>query len=225
MHIPDGPVSGTINVATAAVSAASVGLALWRVRRSLDDRATPLLGVTAAFVFAAQMINFPILGGTSGHLLGGVLAAALLGPWAGLLVMTVVLVIQALAFGDGGVTALGSNVFNMGIIGTIVGYGLFRAIRGVLPHNRASFLAAISIASWMSVVLASAACSTELALSGTFAPAVVFPPMIGLHALIGVGEAMITSAAVSVVLLNRPDLLADCPTGLPAPAIVQEPTA
>ena len=225
MHIPDGPVSGTINAATAAVSAASVGIALWRARRSLDDRATPLLGVTAAFIFAAQMINFPILGGTSGHLLGGVLAAALLGPWAGLLVMTVVLVIQALAFGDGGVTALGSNIFNMGVVGTIIGYGLFRAIRAILPRSRASFLAAISIASWMSVVLASAACSGELALSGTFAPMIVFPPMIGLHALIGVGEAIITSAAVSVVLLNRPDLLADFSAARPIPAIVQETPA
>jgi cobalt/nickel transport system permease protein len=177
---------------------------------------TPLLSVTAAFVFAAQMLNFPIAGGTSGHLLGGVLAAVLLGPWNALLVMTVVLVIQCLAFGDGGVTALGSNIFNMGWIDVVAGYGLFRVIQTLLPKTRGAFMAAVAVASWAGVVAAAMACAAELAISGTIPLGIGLPAMLGVHALIGIGEAIITTAAVSVVLLNRPDLVSAFQLQLPA---------
>ena len=216
MHIPDGFVGGAVNATTAAFSAAGTGLALWRARKSLDDRLTPLLSVTAAFVFAAQMLNFPIAGGTSGHLLGGVLAAVLLGPWNALLVMTVVLVIQCLAFGDGGVTALGSNIFNMGWIDVVAGYGLFRVIQAILPKTRGAFMAAVAVASWAGVVAAAMACAAELAISGTIPLGIGLPAMVGVHALIGIGEAIITTAAVSVVLLNRPDLVSTFQLRLPA---------
>jgi cobalt/nickel transport system permease protein len=154
------------------------------------------------------MLNFPIAGGTSGHFLGAAMAAILLGPWNAFLVMTVVVTIQALLFADGGLTALGSNVFNMALIGGVCGYGVFWAVRAALPRGRWSFLAATAIASWMSVVLASAACAVELALSNTIALRVALPAMAGVHALIAIGEAIITTAALSLVLAERPDLVA-----------------
>ena len=209
MHIPDGFVSGPINGAAAAVSAAAVACSVWRVQREVRDKpfAVPLLATTAAFVFAAQMLNFPIGGGTSGHFLGAATAAALLGPWSACLVLTVVLVIQGLLFADGGLSALGSNVLNMGVVGGIGGYAIMRGLRALLPAGRGGYLASAAAASWASVVLASSLCALELALSGTSPLRVALPAMAGTHALIGIGEALIATAVLSAVVAARPDIV------------------
>ena len=207
MHIPDGFVSGPVNAATFALSAGAISIALVKARHEMDDRTVPLLGVCAAFVFAAQMLNFPVAGGTSGHFLGAVMTGVLLGPWNSCLILGIVLVIQALGFADGGITALGSNLFNMGIVGGIVGTYIFYALRWILPSSRKGFLAAVALASWASVVLASASCALMLAVSGTSPLRVALPAMVGVHALIGVGEAIITTAVVGAVLSARSDLV------------------
>ena len=208
MHIPDGLVSGPINAAAFVVSAATCGLAVVRANKTLGERQIPLLGVTAAFIFAAQMLNFPIAGGTSGHFLGALLACVLLGPLNAFLVMALVLAIQCLGFADGGLTALGTNIFNMGIIGGIVSYGLFQILKSVLPKTRGGFLAAVAVAAWFSVVLASAVCALELHFSGTSPLKIALPAMTAVHVLIGLGEAIITTIVISVVLASRPDLVA-----------------
>lgn len=218
MHLPDGLlVHGTaVTAAATAVSVAACGAALARARHTLGERQVPLLGVTAAFVFAAQMLNFPVAAGASGHFLGAALAAILLGPLTALLVMAVVLVIQCLLLGDGGVTALGCNILNMGLVGGGLGYAAFRALLAALGGGRRALLAATAAASWLSLVLAAAACAVELALTGTVPLRVGLPAMTGIHALIGIGEAVITTAAVSLILSVRPDLL-------PGRAAVVEP--
>jgi cobalt/nickel transport system permease protein len=207
MHIPDGFVSAPINAATFAVSAAALGVAVRKAKTSLDERTIPLLGVTAAFVFAAQMLNFPVAGGTSGHFLGAVLAGILLGPWNACLVLGVVLIIQCLLFADGGLSALGSNIFNMGVIGGILSIWLFTGLRRVLPKTRSGFLAATAVTSWLSVLLASVSCSLMLALSGTSPLGIVIPAMVGVHVLIGIGEALITTTVVGMLLAVRSDLV------------------
>jgi len=207
MHIPDGFVSGSVNAATGAAALGFCALALARADRTLGEKQVPLLGVTSAFIFAAQMLNFPVACGTSGHFLGALLAAILLGPLNACLVMTVVLVIQCLGFADGGVTALGSNVFNMGIVGGVGSYYVFRLLQAVLPRTRASFLAAAAVSAWVSVVLAALCCAVELGVSGTVPLKVAISGMVGVHALIGVGEAIITVAVASTVLGVRPDLI------------------
>lgn len=206
MHIPDGFVSGPVNAAAFAVAGAAVAIALARTRRSLGERQVPVLGMAAAFVFAAQMLNFPVAGGTSGHFLGAAFAALLLGPWAACLVMALVLGVQCLLFADGGITALGSNIVNMGVVGVAVGYGAIRLLRAVLPDGRSAGIAVVAIGSWLAVMASAAACAVELGLSGKDL-SIVLPAMLGVHALIGVGEAMITVAVVSTVQAARPDLL------------------
>ena len=222
MHIPDGFVSGPINIASYAVSAAVCGLAVMRANKTLGERQIPLLGVTAAFVFAAQMLNFPIAGGTSGHFLGAVLAAVLLGPLNACLIMALVLAIQCLFFGDGGLTPLGTNIFNMGIVGGIICYWFFLGIKSVLPKTRGCFLAAVAIAAWSSVVLASAVCALELAVSGTSPLKVALPAMTAVHILIGVGEAIITTVVISIVLTARPDLVSSWNPGKNNPKVALE---
>jgi len=207
LHIPDGFVSCSINAATFAASTVALGVAVRQARRNLDERGVPLLGVTAAFVFAAQMLNFPVAGGTSGHFLGALLAGVLLGPFESCLIMGVVLIVQALVFADGGITALGTNIFNMGIVGGIGGTYLFYGLRRVLPKTRKGFLAAVAVASWASVLGASAACAMELILSGTSPARVVLPAMLGVHTLIGIGEAIITTTVVGMVLAVRSELV------------------
>jgi len=207
MHIPDGFVSPAINLATGVVSTGAVGLSVARANRRLETLQVPLLGVTAAFIFAAQMINFPVAAGTSGHFMGALLAALLLGPGPGLIVMVVVLVLQAFLFADGGVTALGTNVFNMGLIAGWLGYGLFRVLNALMPSTRSSYLVAVGVSAWASVLLASVAASFELALSGTVPLKFVLPAMAGVHTLIGVGEGLITVAALSMVISARPDMV------------------
>jgi cobalt/nickel transport system permease protein len=208
VHIPDGFLDPEVAAATGAVAAGTVAYSLRRAEAELDERRIPLLGVTAAFVFAVQMLNFPVAGGTSGHLLGAALAAVLLGPWLACLVLTVVLTVQAFVFADGGLSALGANVLNMGIIGALLVGALMAGARHLLPRTRAGFLAVVAGGAWLAVVLGAAATSVELALSGTVPLGTVLPAMLGVHALIGVGEAVITCAAVSAVLASRPDLVA-----------------
>jgi cobalt/nickel transport system permease protein len=162
------------------------------------------MGIMAAFIFAAQMINFPVAGGTSGHLLGGTLAAITLGPWAGMLVMTAVIMVQALLFQDGGLLVMGANILNMGLITVAIGYGLYR---GAPRRNRMLKLTVAGIAAWLSVMAGAFFTSVQLWLSGTSQLQIVIPAMLGVHALIGVGEALITVAALTFILQTRPDLL------------------
>jgi len=207
VHIPDGLVSAPINIATAVVAMGVGAAAVARARRTLGEKKVPILGVSAAFVFAAQMLNFPVAAGTSGHFLGALLVALLLGPLNGFLVMAVVLVIQSLLFADGGLTALGTNIFNMGIVGGLGGYGLFRLLTLTLPRRRGVFVAAAAVSAWFSVVLAASVCAVELALSGTSPLALALPAMAGVHVLIGIGEGIISAVVVSLMLGVRPDLV------------------
>lgn len=210
MHIPDGLIDGGTSLAAGAVSTTGVAVCLRRTKQVLDDRQIPMVGLTAAFVFAAQMINFPVAHGTSGHLLGGVLAAVLVGPWAGALAVTVVVVVQCLLFADGGVSALGLNVLNMALIGALAGYALFAAIRAVLPRSHTSIVVASGIAAALTPVVAAVAFTVEYAVGGTGVASVraVAVAMVGVHVLIGVGEGVITAMTVSAVLAARPDLVA-----------------
>lgn len=209
MHIPDGFLSAPVNTATAVVSLGCVALAIRQTNRTLEEKQVPLLGVAGAFLFAAQMLNFPVGGGTSGHLLGALLAGVLLGALPGTLVMGVVLGVQCLLFADGGITALGSNFFNMAIVGGLGGMAILSFLRAVLPAGRPGLLAAVAGSAWASVMLAAAACAMELALSGTAPLGTVLPAMLGVHAIIGIGEALITTAVIAAVLNTRPDLLPD----------------
>ena len=221
MHIPDGFLSPDVAAGTGVVAAGAVGYALRRADRTLDERAVPLLGVTGAFVFAAQMLTFPVAGGTSGHFLGAALAAVLLGPWTACLVLAVVLVMQAFVFADGGVTALGANILNMGVVGALGAGLLLAAGRRVLPRTRGAFLGLVAVAAWLAVMAGATACSLELAASGTVPLGTVLPAMLGVHAVIGVGEAVVTVAAVSAILASRPDLIAGAgppAERVPAPA-------
>ncbi|HEX5782087.1 MAG TPA: energy-coupling factor ABC transporter permease [Solirubrobacteraceae bacterium] len=207
MHIPDGFLSNEVALACAIPAVAAVGYGLRRAEVDLDDRRVPLLGVTAAFVFAAQMLNFPVAGGTSGHFLGAALAAVLLGPWLACLVLAVVLFVQAFVFADGGITALGANVLNMGVIGGVVVGGLMLAARKALPNTRGALLGVTAVGAWLAVMAGAAACAAQLALSDTVPLATVLPAMLGVHSIIAIGEAVITVAAVSAVLVTRPDLI------------------
>lgn len=212
LHIPDGFLSFPVSGITWIITIALIGLSLKRVQADYQERAVPLMGVCAAFIFAAQMINFPIPGGTSGHLLGGTLAGILLGPWAGTLVVSVVFVVQAVLFQDGGLTVLGANIFNMGLIGTFGSYYLYKAIRFAISRKQWRAMAAsTAIAAWVSVVLGALATAIQLALSGTVPLMVSLIAMLSWHVLIGIGEAIVTVFAVSFIWRSRPDLLYDPP--------------
>jgi cobalt/nickel transport system permease protein len=209
MHIPDGFINAGVSAAAGVVSVGGIGVSLKKAGESLEDKQAPLAGLVAAFVFAVQMLNFPVASGTSGHLLGGVLAAVLVGPWAGAICITLVLIVQGLFFADGGLSALGLNVLNMAIVGGMGGYVAFVATRGVLPKTRPMVVIASAIAAFLSVIMASIAFFIEYALGGVgdVSLGAVFAAMVGVHALIGVGEAVITAFAVSAVLAVRPDLV------------------
>ena len=206
MHIPDGFLDAKTLAVTGALSAGGLAVAARQVNRTLPRNKIPLMGLSAAFVFAAQMLNFPVAGGTSGHLLGGVLAAVLIGPGAAAIVIACVLLVQALIFSDGGVLALGANIFNMAFIGAMVGYAVYRFARKFLSGLRGQ-ITAVFFAAWLSTVLAAMTCAGELALSGTLAPGAVFPAMISVHALIGIGEGLITSLVILAIARTRSDLL------------------
>jgi cobalt/nickel transport system permease protein len=206
MHIPDGFINAPTAVATGAVAAGTVAYALKETRGRLEDRQVPMVALTGAFIFAVQMLNFPVGLGTSGHLIGGALAAILLGPWTAALVLSIVLLVQALLFADGGITALGANITLMGLVAGTGGYFLFRALAAALPRSRAGFLTATAVTAWASVVVASALCALFLLANGF--PTATLWVMVGLHALIGIGEAVITTLVVGAVMAARPDLIA-----------------
>lgn len=209
MHIPDGLLYAPTAAVTGAAGVAAVAVALRKSREELDDRQIPVVGVTAAFLFAAQMVTFPIAGGTSAHLLGGALAGILLGPWLGALVETVVYLVQAVGFADGGVTALGANVLAMGFLPAVGGYYFFRTVMRRLPRTRRSFLATTAATAWLSIMLAALLVAVFLVAGGPL-PVQAYPVMIGIHALVGIGEAMITTAVVAAMIRARPDLVATC---------------
>jgi cobalt/nickel transport system permease protein len=206
MHIPDGFLSIAVSVICWAITASTVGLAISKTNRSLGEKQIPLMGVMAAFIFAAQMINFPVAGGTSGHLLGGALAAIVLGPWAGMLVMTSVIAVQALLFQDGGLVVMGANILNMGLVTAAVGYGLYRS---TFNRSKTFKLTVAGIAAWLSVMTGALLTSLQLWLSGTSNLQLVIPAMLGVHALIGLGEALITVSALTFIFQTRPDLLGE----------------
>jgi cobalt/nickel transport system permease protein len=226
VHIPDGFISGATAATTGIVSAGTVGAALKMAAQRLRERQVPLVGLTTAFIFAMQMINFPVGFGTSGHLIGGALAAILLGPWMGCVVLAVVLLVQGLGFADGGITALGANIFLMGLIAGIGGYWLFRGLMAALPKTRAGFLAATAITAWLTVVVASVVATLLITYGGVFGASQIRPVfivMVGLHSLIGIGEAVISTLAVGALLTARPDLLATA--DLLPPTMAEEVTA
>ncbi|MEH1939302.1 MAG: energy-coupling factor ABC transporter permease [Nostoc sp.] len=208
MHIPDGFVSVPVAGATGLASMAALFIAFERSQEAFGIRRAPILGLTTAFIFAAQMINFPVAGGTSGHLLGGTLAAIVLGsPWAGTLCIATVLIIQAVLFADGGITALGANIFNMGVVGVWVGWVLTQTLQRLLGGSKGRLPLAAGIAAGVSVVVAAVVCAIELALSGTAPVAIVLPAMTGVHILIGIGEGLITGGVLTYLATARPDLL------------------
>jgi cobalt/nickel transport system permease protein len=209
MHIPDGFINGGTSVVAGGLAAGGVAISLKQAGRTLDERQIPIAGLAASFVFAVQMLNFPVASGTSGHLLGGVMAAVLVGPWTGALCVTVVLLVQSLLFADGGLSALGLNVINMAFVGAFVGYGLFLLIKRVLPKKRASVSLAAGLAALCAPVLASVLFTLEYAIGGNGAASIgkVATAMIGVHVLIGIGEGVITAMTISAVLASRPDLV------------------
>jgi len=209
MHIPDGFINGGTSAGAGVIAAGGVAVSLRRSADVLDDKSAPLAGLVAAFIFAVQMLNFPVASGTSGHLLGGALAAILVGPWVAALCISVVLLVQGLVFADGGLSALGLNITNMAIIGVGVGYAVFTVLRRVLPANRSGVLAASAVSAAVSVVAASAGFVVQYAIGGAGSASVgtVTAAMLGVHTLIGVGEAVITALTVGAVLSVRPDLV------------------
>lgn len=208
MHVPDGFINAPVSLAAGAVTVAGLGVCVRGARRELDDRTAPLAGVVAAFVFAAQMLNFPVAAGTSGHLLGGALAAALVGPYVGALCLAVVLFVQ-MFFADGGVTALGINITTMALVGVPVAYLVMRSLIRILPTTRLSTVTAAAAGAFVSVPAAAATFTVFFALGGVaHVPAgTVAAAMLSVHVLIGIGEALITAVAVTSILAVRPDLV------------------
>ncbi|MFD5515734.1 energy-coupling factor ABC transporter permease [Streptomyces sp. NPDC127066] len=241
MHVPDGFIDAPVSAVTGVVAAGAVAVSLRGARRELDERTAPLAGLVAAFIFAVQMLNFPVAAGTSGHLLGGALAAILVGPFTGVLCVSVVLLMQGILFADGGLTALGVNVTDMAIVTTVVAYAVFRGLVKVLPRTRRSVTVASFVAALLSVPAAAVAFTLIYAVGGTtdIALSKVATAMVGVHVLIGIGEAVITALTVGAVIAVRPDLvygarglqqrlklrvngeLVDTPAAAPAPVAVR----
>ncbi|MFM2147518.1 MAG: hypothetical protein RL546_688 [Chloroflexota bacterium] len=209
LHIPDGFLAPEVSIALWVVTAAVIAVALRRISTDLNKAParTVLMGIAGAFIFAAQMFNFPVAAGTSGHLLGGVLAGVLLGPWAGSIVMATVIGIQALLFQDGGLLVLGANIFNMGVIGTLGGSLIARATSEVLGGGQKGQFVGVGFAAWLSVMAAAGLTTLQLGLSGTTDIGIGLPAMLGTHALIGVGEALITIGAIGFISASAPDIL------------------
>lgn len=204
LHIPDGFLSLVISLLCWLATVVMLAVAARKAQADYDERLIPVAGVMAAFIFAAQMLNFPVAGGTSGHLIGAALAFIVLGPWLGLLVMTAVIALQALLFQDGGLIVMGANILVMGIVPGFVGYGVYR-----LAANRSKSLklAAAGVGAWLSIVAAALVTALLLAFSGTAKLSIVVPVMVGVHMLIGVGEALVTVAALTFIMRSRPALL------------------
>ena len=209
MHIANGIVDGPVSAIFAVLAVAALAFCVRRARADLDDRLAPMAGLVAAFIFAVQMLNFQVLPGVSGHLLGGTLAVILVGPWVGALCVSTVLIVQCLLFADGGLTALGLNVTNMALLGTAAGYLLVVALLKVLPRTPGGLAATALIASIVSVVVASQGFVLEYALGGTtrLSLPTISATMAGVHLLIGIGEGLIAATTVATVARVRPDLV------------------
>ena len=221
MHIPDGFINAGTSLGAGIVAAGGVGVSVKKASRTLAEKQIPMCGLVSAFIFAVQMLNFPVAAGTSGHLLGGVLAAVLVGPWAAVICISVVLAVQALVFADGGLTALGLNIVNMALVGALGGYVIFRGLRLVLPRTPRMVVVASGVAAGLSVVLASTAFTIEYAIggAGNASLSTVVGAMVGVHTLIGIGEGVITALAVSAVLAVRPDLVDGAQDLAPVPEL------
>ena len=219
MHVPDGFIDAPASVAAGVFAAGAVAVSLRGARRELDERTAPLAGLVAAFIFAVQMLNFPVAAGTSGHLMGGALAAILVGPYTAVLCLSVVLLMQGIFFADGGLTALGVNITVMGVVTVVVAYGVFRLLTGLLPRTRRSATASAFVAALVSVPASAAAFTLLYWIGGTTDIPIgkVFTAMVGVHVLIGIGEAVITALTVGAVLAVRPDLVHGVQGALTAP--------
>jgi cobalt/nickel transport system permease protein len=207
MHIPDGFISTPVAVAGIAVAAGSVAYAVKATNKQIGEKQVPMMGVLAAFIFAAQMLNFPVAGGTSGHFVGAALAAIILGPWSAVLIMSCVLMVQCLIFQDGGLLALGANILNMGVIAVFVSYFTYKGIFAAMKGSKTGRLVGAGVGGWISVVVSALACAAELAISGTVPWQIAVPAMGIVHMVIGVGEGLITVAVISLVMATRSDLL------------------
>lgn len=208
MHVPDGFLDTPTLVSTAVIASVGLGLALRQVRRHLPARRVPLIGLAAAFVFAAQMLNFPVAAGTSGHLIGAALASVLLGPAAAIVAMSAVLLLQSLMFADGGITALGANLLNLAILAPLVAHAVYVPVRRLAGGRLQGTLLAAGFAAWCSTMAAALACAAQLAASGVVAWDTGLAAMGGVHMVIGLGEAVITMLILVVVIRARPELLA-----------------
>jgi cobalt/nickel transport system permease protein len=207
MHIPDGFLSVIVSILFWIISVVMIGIALKKTSQQLGEREVPLMGILAAAIFAGQMLNFSVTGGTSGHLLGAAIATILLGPWAAVLVMTSVVSVQAIFFQDGGILALGANLFNMAIVGVFVSYAVYSLIMRLFHGKQWGLFAAGFLAAWSSIFIASLSCALQLALSGTSPANLAVPAMGGIHAIIGIGEGLITTGALAFLYASRKDLL------------------
>lgn len=207
MHIPDGFLSVVVSIVLWIISIIFIGVALRKTNKELGERDVPLMGVLAAAIFAGQMLNFSVTGGTSGHLLGAALAAILLGPWPAILVMTSVVSVQALLFQDGGILALGTNIFNMAIVGVFVAYAVYTPLTRLFKKHSWGLFVAGFAAAWSSILAAALSCGLQLALSGTSPANIAIPAMGAIHGLIGIGEGLITTGALAFLFAARKDLL------------------
>ena len=209
MHIPDGFIEIPTSAAFGTLALAGTAIALKKAKTEVDDRTAPMAGLTAVFIFAVQMLNFPVAAGTSGHLLGGALAMVLVGPYAASLAITVVLGVQALLFTDGGLTALGLNVFNLSVIAVLVSFLVFKLMVKLLPKTKSAIPLAAGIAAFVSVPISASAFTLQYAIggNGTAPVETVLIAMFSTHLLIGIGEAVITMLTVSAILASRSDLV------------------
>jgi cobalt/nickel transport system permease protein len=213
VHIPDGFVNGATSLGFGVAAAGGLGAAIRQTGRALNERQVPLAGLVAAFVFAAQMVNFPVIAGMSGHLLGGVLAAVLVGPWTAFVVLSVVLTVQAFLFADGGLSALGLNIVNLGFLGAVAGYAIYRVVLRLVPRTPRGVVVASGVAAAAAVVLAALGFVVQFAIGGTADVAIgaVLTAMVGTHLLIGIGEGFITALVVGAVMRARADLVYGAP--------------
>ena len=225
MHIPDGFIDAPVSAAAAVIAVGGIAVCLRKASRELDDRTAPMAGLVAVYIFAVQMLNFPVAAGTSGHLLGGALAAILVGPYTGALAVSVVIIVQALMFADGGLSALGLNIINMAFVTVLVAWPVFRLLVKVLPASKAAWMGAAFVAGLTSVPAAALAFTLEYALggTGTYSISTVLVAMVGTHILIGLGEALITALTVGAVLAVRPDLVLGVRDRLPKPELRPSP--
>ena len=213
MHIPDGFINGVTSAGFGVAAVGGITTAVRQTGKYLSERQVPLAGLVAAFVFAAQMVNFPVISGMSGHLLGGLLAAVLVGPWAGFVVVSVVLVVQGMFFADGGLTALGLNVVNLGFVGALGGYAIYRVLLAATSKTARGVTWAAGVAAFVSVPLAALAFVGEFIIGGAadVSTTAVLAAMVGTHLLIGIGEGFLTALVVAAVMKSRPDLVYGAP--------------